>query len=1159
MLEDASERLAAGTASPPSSAAIQIMKRYLSDRETQPRQYYRRAKLTAPATSRRHDVEFRRTRLSALVLGVAAGSLVTCGSAFAQTTWKFPTSGTWSDATKWDPGSAPNDPAVNVLIDQTGSPYVVTLDDDRSINDLTINSVDATLQHTSGTLTLGGTIHVSAGQYQLSGGTISGGTVTGSQLTYAGGTLDGVSVLGDLSLTNFGEYVRLSGGTTVAGDIAIENSSQMELNGTFNLTSQTLALGDVTGANTGYLYLGPGSSMNVDNASTIQMNSGVVYLAGDLVNDGTVLADQPSGSSIQDYGGTFTNNGNVTATGGANLSLAATNFTNLGAMSATSGSILDVGGNWTNASGTMSVDSTSTLRLGGVFQTANLGTINVTPGGSVEVTGTVDNVGGVFAGGPGWSLSGTITGGDVQGSGLTYASGTLDGVSVLGGLSLTNFGEYVRLSGGTMVAGDIAIENSSQIELDGTFNLTSQTMVLGDVTGANTGYVYLGPGSSMNVDNASTIQMNSGVVYLAGDFVNDGTVLADQPSGSSIQDYGGTFTNNGNVTATGGANLSLAATTLTNLGAMSATSGSILDVGGNWTNASGTMSVDSTSTLRLGGVFQTANLGTVNVAPGGTVEIAGTMDNVGGVFAGGPGWSLSGTITGGDVQGSGLTYASGTLDGVSVLGGLSLTNFGEYVRLSGGTMVVGDIAIENSSQIELDGTFNLTSQTMVLGDVTGANTGYVYLGPGSSMNVDNASTIQMNSGVVYLAGDFVNDGTVLADQPSGSSIQDYGGTFTNNGNVTATGGANLSLAATNFTNLGAMSATSGSILDVGGNWTNASGMMSVDSTSTLRLGGVFQTANLGTINVTPGGSVEITGTMDNVGGVFAGGPGWSLSGTITGGDVQGSGLTYASGTLDGVSVLGGLSLTNFGEYVTLQGGTTVLGDIAISDSGVIDLNQTHTFTDQTVALGLPSGAGNGSVYSFDDQYGLSFADNSRLIGNGLIYTSDKTVNLDGEISPGFSAGSLSFIGDGNYMLGGSSVLNIELGGLNSGDFDSITANNLTLGGTLNVSLINGFTLDEGMVFDFLTIGNPASGSGTFLGLSDMARIGTFGGYDLRITYGAGDGNDVRLFSSVTAVPEPATFAILGLASFGLIVLRKRRGLSRRLDLPRQNLVNSQPC
>jgi len=60
-------------------------------------------------------------------------------------------------------------------------------------------------------------------------------------------------------------------------------------------------------------------------------------------------------------------------------------------------------------------------------------------------------------------------------------------------------------------------------------------------------------------------------------------------------------------------------------------------------------------------------------------------------------------------------------------------------------------------------------------------------------------------------------------------------------------------------------------------------------------------------------------------------------------------------------------------------------------------------------------------------------------------------------------------------------------------------------------------------------------SGQFTGLPEGALVQTIGGVDLFISYAAGDGNDVALY---TTVPEPTTAAMLALAALGLAARRR---------------------
>ena len=119
---------------------------------------------------------------------------------------------------------------------------------------------------------------------------------------------------------------------------------------------------------------------------------------------------------------------------------------------------------------------------------------------------------------------------------------------------------------------------------------------------------------------------------------------------------------------------------------------------------------------------------------------------------------------------------------------------------------------------------------------------------------------------------------------------------------------------------------------------------------------------------------------------------------------------------------------------------------------------------------------------------------------------------------------------------------IELGGLFDGGGDkSLTeydwidvSGDVVLGGTLDVMLIDTFSLSSDMSFDFLRVAGTLSGQYDGLGEGDL--VGNFGGQDLFITYAGGDGNDVSLFT----VPEPTTALIWTmLVGLGVTVRRRR--------------------
>jgi hypothetical protein len=128
------------------------------------------------------------------------------------------------------------------------------------------------------------------------------------------------------------------------------------------------------------------------------------------------------------------------------------------------------------------------------------------------------------------------------------------------------------------------------------------------------------------------------------------------------------------------------------------------------------------------------------------------------------------------------------------------------------------------------------------------------------------------------------------------------------------------------------------------------------------------------------------------------------------------------------------------------------------------------------------------------------------------------VQDNGRLAPGASADAVIFSPatlriEDLTLTGPTTSLLIQLGGLAPGTgFDQLLmSGNATLAGALSVSLANGFSLAAGQSFRVLDI--TGSRSGQFAGLGEGAIVGNFGGTDLFITYAAGNGNDVSLFTA----------------------------------------------
>jgi len=135
--------------------------------------------------------------------------------------------------------------------------------------------------------------------------------------------------------------------------------------------------------------------------------------------------------------------------------------------------------------------------------------------------------------------------------------------------------------------------------------------------------------------------------------------------------------------------------------------------------------------------------------------------------------------------------------------------------------------------------------------------------------------------------------------------------------------------------------------------------------------------------------------------------------------------------------------------------------------------------------------------------------------------------FDGSYSPGNSPASTIVDGDATFTAGNTLV--IELGGNTPGsDYDTVSViGQLTLGGTLEIVLINGFEPAPGDVFNIIT-------AGTITGRFDTVIAPD--GYTITGDAAAGDSFSLA-FSSI---PEPAACAaILGAVGLGLAAWRRR--------------------
>ena len=451
-------------------------------------------------------------------------------------------------------------------------------------------------------------------------------------------------------------------------------------------------------------------------------------------------------------------------------------------------------GTFTNQ-GSLQASNGETLNLGGTFTVASLGTFD-SNGGTVNLAGTLDNTGttlALTAATGSLTFSGTIQGGTISasgGAGLISASGTLDGLTLAGcSLTANNAGVYIAggltLNNATVYLGNAAGSTSGSLDFQGTQALAGTGTVLLGASGSN----FLGISKSywdatsytLTIAPGITVHGSSGTIG-EGSFAYRSDTIVNQGT-ISADDSGGTITVNPGI--------------LTNQGSL-----------------------------------QSGN--------GGTLNIAGMLDNSGSTLAltaATGSLTFSGTIQGGSISESGgaeLISANGTLDGVTLAGDLDLASNNATVYIMDGltlnnaTVYLGNTAGTTSGSLEFQGTQTLGGTGAVLLGASGNNfmgiskaywdtTAYT-LTIGSGIMIGGSSgTIGEGSGYTYRNDTIINQGTISADTSGMSIVVNPTGTLANQGTIQATVGTLVISTLAAINNPGAIISSPTGAITVSGN------------------------------------------------------------------------------------------------------------------------------------------------------------------------------------------------------------------------------------------------------------------------------------------------------------------------------------------------------
>lgn len=509
----------------------------------------------------------------------------------------------------------------------------------------------------------------------------------------------------------------------------------------------------------------------------------------------------------------------------------------------------------------------------------------------------------------------------------------------------------------------------------------------------------------------------------------------------------------------------------------------------------------------------------------------------------------------------------------ATISGITLTNNGvlevsegtfstDGVALVGGELDIGTWRVSNGASLDLQGTAILTNNATI--EIDGATTTFAALAGLST--IETLGTNRFTGGADFTTLDsFTNNGVLEVGAGSeftvdpGSTLTNFNGGSLTDGAFTVGGvlrfdNADITMLNTDVTLDGATA----QIVDQSGQ----DGLRNLDTIDaegdlTLRNGADVTTSGDLTVATTGRLAVGLSSTFT----VPTGSTVTNFSGgTFTGGvfDIQGTLVIDASvETLDGEFTLDGpvstivkpgggdvfenLNLIDADGALTLRNGRSlsVLGNVTVNGRLTVESGPPDAPSVLTVPLDLFQAAGvtdlrNGGVVRVGTggpgAYRLS---GGTLRGSGGI--EGDLIQTGGTIEPGNSAGTLSVGGD--WTIGGTGVLKIELGGAGAGMFDVIDVAGQVLfgsqaqpvGGSLLVTLIDGYVPSiAGDSFEIIR------GEGLFGTFAQTQGPIVGGNTAYQVWY-----SGTSVWVTVYAVPAPAG-GLLALCGVAMAGRRRRR-------------------
>jgi fibronectin-binding autotransporter adhesin len=667
-----------------------------------------------------------------------------------------------------------------------------------------------------------------------------------------------------------------------------------------------------------------------------------------------------------------------------------------------------------------------------------------------------NTAGGFYSTTTNWNPIGIPTSSDTARFSLanTYTV-TLNTSTAVNTLTQTQGDVTLNLNNSTYSASSTTNNALGAAGLTSTLRITSGTLgnflpsglSIGSVANS-TSNLYLDTGSATTVGFGSFNVGNSGTGNL---WVQNGATLINQvTTGVGINTGSvGTATVSGTNSAWTINNIPLrvgsSGTGTLNILAGGAVNAFALEVGEN---------LASNGTISMSGLGATLTVNTTGTGPG--VGIA----NIGGALAASSAASATLNLGTGAVMNLNGTTNFRTNAKVNMNGGrlnLNIVNFatGATVNWSSGqinfataptvTPSILDILLGGTHTLSTNRTLSATAGTLTLTTpltVTGGAISAPTIDLNANMDIGAFSNISATNTITLEPGNTIQLGD-FATLAATTSVTNNGGTLILQGPLANVTGP--------MANNGGF--VSGTGRFVGGLNNGAAGTIRAEAGDHLIIDTVGPT-NLGTIELA-GGTVEYSKTLSN----------------LAGGTISGRGVFRGSS-----SAPGGAGLSNLGVVSLSAGISDVYGDVNNGATGKIVAAgaSTITFYDNVV--------NNGDIRTVLGSRTVFFGGVS---GAGT-FSGGGTTEFEGDLKPGNSPANVTF--GGNVVIGPTAGTVIELAGTTKGaQYDSLTiAGNVSLGGALDVVLLNGFVPSPGQSFNILTSAGGIDGSFDSMDLPALA-------------------------------------------------------------------------